>query len=108
MQLVQAAIVLEILLGDRAEADLMGLASLLANRLAYLIGHSPNERRRIVSDFKRLYDFRSRVVHAGAAEIDDSGRQALFDLQKYARLALHAQIGGLADDERLDGLSSSG
>ena len=108
LQVVQATIVLEILLGDRRESDLLGLASLLSNRLAYLIGQTPKQRREIVADVKRLYDLRSKIVHSGVAEMDEEGRHALFDLQRYARLALHSQIGGLAEDDKMGDRPSSG
>lgn len=109
LAIVQATIVLEILFGDRTEANLMGLASLLANRLAYGIGRTPKQRDRIIKEVKRLYDIRSTIVHAGAAEIDDSARHALYDLQQFAREALNRQIRGVADDERSErGSLSSG
>lgn len=108
LQVVQAAIVLEILLGDQSESDLMGLTSLLANRLAYMISRSPTQRRLIISEFKRLYTLRSKIVHAGSAELDDVGREALRDLQKYAQAVLREQIIGLADDERFAKPSASG
>jgi hypothetical protein len=43
LRYVQSMIVLEIILGDKATSDLMGLNELLRNRCAYLIGNSQEE-----------------------------------------------------------------
>lgn len=95
VQIVQATISLEILLGDQAHVSELGIASLLGNRLAYLIGHTPTMRRRILADFKRLYDIRSKIVHSGKATLNDDERLALVELQRYAYQAISAQIDGL-------------
>lgn len=95
MQIVQATIALEILLGDREkDEEDVGLSALLANRLAYLTGYTPAHRREISADFKRLYDLRSRIVHAGQNRLNDDERKALKALQRHTRNALHAEIEG--------------
>jgi hypothetical protein len=62
---VQAAVVLEILLGDKAVSEVVGLGELLRNRCAYLISHSQAERDEILREFPRIYSVRSSIVHAG-------------------------------------------
>jgi hypothetical protein len=56
---------MEILLGDKAASDLMGLGELLRNRCAYLISRNHAEREEILQDFKEIYAVRSHIVHAG-------------------------------------------
>jgi hypothetical protein len=99
VQIVQATVALEILLGDRVDADAIGLGTLLANRLAYLTGHTPSQRQEILSDFKQLYDLRSQIVHSGKNRLDDEERQALTRLQRHMQHALHEQIGGLRTED---------
>ena len=62
---VQAVVVLEILLGDKAVSEVVGLGELLGNRCAYLISKSQSERDKILEDFPRIYKVRSGIVHAG-------------------------------------------
>ena len=69
-------ICLEILLGDKQVSDLVGLGELLGNRCAFLVGRSRTQRDKILADFRRIYDTRSRIVHSGqnrltAKEEDD-------------------------------------
>lgn len=98
VQIVQATVALEILLGDRIAAEAVGLGTLLANRLAYLTGHTPTHRQEILADFKHLYDLRSRIVHSGKNRLDDDERQALSSLQRHMQYALHEQIAGLRQE----------
>ncbi len=69
---VQAAVVLEILLGDKAASDAMGLGELLRNRCAYLISRTQTEREEILRDFRRIYDVRSNIVHAGKKRLNST------------------------------------
>ena len=62
---VQAMVSMEILLGDKAVSDLMGLGELLRNRCAYLIGRTHTERDELLEDFRKIYEVRSRIVHGG-------------------------------------------
>lgn len=66
---IQATVVLEILLGDKATSDQIGLGVLLRNRCAYLIGKSQSERENILKEFQRIYDVRSTIVHGGKNRI---------------------------------------
>ena len=78
LQMVQAMTVLEILFGeeseetekeqrkkDRQARTELGMTALLANRIAYLLGSNPSDRKRYEREFKSLYAVRSDVVHQG-------------------------------------------
>jgi hypothetical protein len=65
LQFVQAAVVVEILLGDKASSDQTGLGELLANRCAYLVAKSHSQRLEILANFREIYDVRSKIVHRG-------------------------------------------
>lgn len=71
LSFVQAMVSLEILLGDKAVSDLMGLNELLRNRCAYLIGKSQAQRDEILKDFREIYDVRSQIVHREKADLLD-------------------------------------
>lgn len=62
---VQVCTALEVLLGDESQQKETGLATLMANRCAYLLGNSESARRNIIDGFKNGYHIRSRIVHAG-------------------------------------------
>ena len=62
---VQAIVVLEVLLGDKAASDEIGLGQLLRNRCAYLIGANQDERSKLLKDFDDIYRVRSQIVHRG-------------------------------------------
>ena len=75
LQFVQAAVVVEILLGDKASSDLTGLGELLSNRCAYLIATSHAQRNELMSDFRKIYDVRSKIVHRGKSRLmQDEGK----------------------------------
>lgn len=78
---VQATIVLEILLGDKAESDQVGLSVLLRNRCAYLICNSLEQRNEVMKDFKKIYAFRSKIVHAGTNKLTSTESVLLSKLQ---------------------------
>jgi hypothetical protein len=98
-QIVQAMTVFEILFGDETEEKQLGLASLLANRVAYMVGRTPDERSKILRDFKRLYKLRSKIIHAGKAALEDDERRALVELRAYAYSAMKVYIDGLRQTE---------
>lgn len=92
-RIVSATISIESLLGDKKQSEKLGLTTLLANRLAYLIGHSAPHRDDIIRQFERLYDVRSHIVHSGKATLEASERTTLTDLQEFTRYALTRQVG---------------
>ncbi|MFN3658322.1 MAG: hypothetical protein ACK4UO_13800 [Pseudolabrys sp.] len=74
---VQSMVVLEVLLGDKAASDEIGLGQLLRNRCAYLIGKNQEERNGLLKDFDDIYKVRSQIVHRGKARLSFKER-ALF------------------------------
>jgi len=79
---VQTAVVLEILLGEKARSDLLGLGELLGNRCAYLIAKSHKEREFILKTFKEFYDVRSQIVHKGKPQLGLRERHLLYQLRQ--------------------------
>lgn len=69
LSFVQVTVAAEILLGDKASSDELGLGVLLRNRCAYLIGTTQEQRDGILDDFKEIYNVRSKIVHAGKNRI---------------------------------------
>jgi hypothetical protein len=69
LQYIQATVVVETLLGDKAASDQVGLGALLGNRCAYLIGYSSSQRDELLEDFRQIYDVRSRIVHGGKSRL---------------------------------------
>lgn len=65
LSFVQTVIVLEVLLGDKAESDEMGLGALLKNRAAYLIANSATDRAELIDTIGKIYALRSKIVHSG-------------------------------------------
>lgn len=80
LQFVQATVAIEILLGDKPASDLLGLGELLANRCAYSLADSHDERSEILKDFRSIYDTRSQIVHRGKIDLTDA------ELDQLARL----------------------
>ncbi len=81
LHFVQATVALEILLGDKARSDLVGLSELLRNRCAYLIGKDREQRDKILEDFGDIYDVRSKIVHRGKKKLTKQERKKLYRLR---------------------------
>jgi hypothetical protein len=92
LSFVQATVVLEILLGDKASSDEVGLTALLANRCAYMIGASTSERSNIIKNFKALYGTRSKIVHSGKHRLSSSEQIQLHQLRALGRRVICAEI----------------
>ncbi|CAO3440150.1 hypothetical protein [Azospirillum endophyticum] len=89
---VQATVALEILLGDKASSDLMGLSELLRNRCAYLIGTTNTERQSILDDFKGIYEIRCKIVHRGKSHLS-FGEKAMFNkLRKMCARVIQKEV----------------
>jgi hypothetical protein len=74
---VQAMVVLEILLGDKAMSDEIGLGRLLGNRCAYLIGVNHEQRSELLRRFSDIYAVRSEIVHRGKHRLNVKERGLL-------------------------------
>ena len=81
LSFVQATVALEILLGDKAASDLIGLGELLRNRCAYLVGRTHAQRNEILEDFKKIYEIRSKIVHRGKDRLKRHERELLYTLR---------------------------
>jgi hypothetical protein len=92
LQIIQATVSLEILVGDKEESEQIGLAALLANRLAYFIGDTPTERVATLKRFKQLYKVRSEIVHRGKAVLAPQERKALHEIRIFAHRAIGEQV----------------
>jgi hypothetical protein len=98
LSFVQTTVVMEILLGEKAISDVMGLGDLLRNRCAYLIGDSHKQREDILKDFKEIYDVRSKIVHRGKAKLNMNERFLFSKLQWMCRRVIQKEIELLQKD----------
>jgi hypothetical protein len=89
---VQAAVVMEILLGDKTVSDLMGLGELLRNRCAYLVSRTSEERETILEDFQEIYRVRSNIVHAGKKRLNQEESRLFDKLRRLCRLVIFKEI----------------
>lgn len=92
LSFVQTMVALEILLGDKAVSDLMGLGELLRNRCAYLIGKSHQEREEILGEFKKIYEIRSKIVHRGKGRLTRDERTLFHKLQRIVNRVIEEEI----------------
>jgi Apea-like HEPN len=90
--ILESTIALEVLLGDRDAAEGLGLTNLLANRCAFLLGRSADERARLISDFKALYDIRSQIVHRGLHQTDKRVSDASTSARELARRVIRKEL----------------
>jgi hypothetical protein len=79
---LQATIALEILYGDKATSDLVGIGRLIANRCTYSIAETFDERDRIIGQISETYDTRSAVVHRGKEELTANKKRMLITLRQ--------------------------
>lgn len=98
LSFVQTAVVMEILLGEKAISDLMGLGELLRNRCAYLIGKSHKQRQELLEDFKEIYDVRSKIVHRGKSRLTLHEKTLFSKLQWMCRRVIYEEIELLKED----------
>lgn len=89
---VQAMVVLEILLGDKAKSDEIGLGRLLSNRCAYLIGNNYEERADMLRRFGDIYAVRSEIVHRGKQRLNAKERELFYDLHWMCRRVLQREV----------------
>lgn len=92
LSFVQTMIALEILLGDKASSDIVGLGELLRNRCAYLIGKTHDQRKDILDDFKKIYDIRSKIVHRGKSRLTHHERWLFNKLQWICRRVIQEEV----------------
>ena len=85
-------VALEILLGDKATSDVIGLGELLRNRCAYLIGVTHDQRQDILDGFKEIYDIRSKIIHRGKSRLTMDERTLFRKLQWICRRVIQEEI----------------
>lgn len=89
-QILESAIAIEILLGDREASDRVGLSKLMANRCAYSLGGSARERKELIDFFTKYYKVRSDIVHSGRLRITEDESEVVSRGVKLAsRLLCH-------------------
>ncbi len=74
-KILESAITIEVLMGDRDTSDRIGLSKLIANRCAYALGESNRERSDMVEFFVKFYRVRSEVVHSGRTALEPDERK---------------------------------
>jgi hypothetical protein len=89
---VQTAIVLEILLGEKARSDLLSLGELLGNRCAYLIAKSHEEREHILESFRKFYTVRSKIVHEGKTRLIGAEKELFYELQDVCAKVIRKEL----------------
>jgi hypothetical protein len=92
LQFVQATTAIEIIYGDKARSDVIGLGELLANRCAFSLGRTLDERTQLLKTFKTLYDTRSRIVHAGKATLTELESEQLWRLRQICSRVLNKEM----------------
>lgn len=92
LSFIQSMVVLEILLGDKATSDEIGLGELLRNRCAYLIGNSHQHRSEVLKDFSDIYRVRSQIVHAGKTRLSVEERQLFYKLRWMCQRVIQEEI----------------
>lgn len=71
-RVLETTIALEVLLGDRAMSDKIGLTKLMSNRVAFSLAKSDRDREVIMSKFDEFYGLRSQIVHTGKLALTDT------------------------------------
>jgi hypothetical protein len=100
LSFVQTTVAMEILLGEKAKSDIIGIGELLRNRCAYLIGKSHSQREEILEDFARIYDVRSKIVHRGKSRLTADERSLFWKLQWLCQRVITEEIKLIIEDEK--------
>jgi hypothetical protein len=89
---VQAMVVLEILLGEQAVSEEIGIGSLIGNRCAYLIGNTNQQRAEILRNFSNIYRVRSQIVHRGKQSLTPEEFHLFRDLSWMCRRVIQKEV----------------
>ncbi|HYG08130.1 MAG TPA: hypothetical protein VD865_17200 [Stenotrophomonas sp.] len=100
LQYVQAAVAIEILLGDENADPDVGLTALMANRCAYLIAKTPDARGELIKLFREIYKVRSKIVHRGKNRLNRQEQQLFLALRDICRSVIRAEQELLARAEQ--------
>ena len=88
LQYIQAAVAIEILLGDEDADPNVGLTTLMANRFAYSIAKTPLARTQLLKMFRDIYRVRSKIVHRGKSRLNQEELRLFRALQMLLRLVI--------------------
>nr|WP_247682298.1 HEPN domain-containing protein [Burkholderia sp. Tr-862] len=86
--LLNACIGIEAILGKSQET---GLTDKLADRCAFMLGRGARQREQIASDFKKIYDARSKVVHGRRRRLQPQERGMLDQAKQLLRNILQRE-----------------
>ncbi len=93
VRFVQICTALEVLLGDEKQGREAGLAALMANRCAYFLGRSDQERKKINEGFRDGYDIRSKIVHAGKNKLSGTDKAHFYYMQQLCASIIKKECG---------------
>ena len=79
MGFIQVCIGLEALLGDKRTGGQESLTEKLADRCAYLLGKTPDQRKELTQLFRNIYDLRSKLVHGVWPRVKDEQQGIVHD-----------------------------
>ena len=99
LSFVQTAVAMEILLGEEAKSDEIGIGELLRNRCAYLIGTSRSQREEILNDFRKIYDLRSKIVHRGKSKLSYDERTLFSKLRWMCSRVIREELRLISEDK---------
>ena len=94
---------MEILLGDKAVSDLVGLGELLANQCAYLIAKSHDQRAKILTEFEKKYMSADPKCHQGKEHLSPHERELFYKLQWTCRRVIQKEVDLLKEDVGKEG-----
>lgn len=100
LSFVQTTVAMEILLGEKATSDIIGIGELLRNRCAYLIGKTHSQREEVLENFKKIYDVRSGIVHRGKSRLTSNERALFVKLQWMCQRVITEEIKLIIEDEK--------
>lgn len=92
MGFIQVCIGLEALLGDKNSGGQRNLTEKLADRCAYLLGHSSSDRKDYAKKFEKIYALRCELVHGVRPKLaEEHGRRA-FEAEALLRALVLKEI----------------
>jgi hypothetical protein len=101
---VKLAFALEALVGGEPKQETLsarGLTATLAERSAFLVGKTPDERQEIHKEIYTYYGIRSGIVHGGAKQVSDEHIIAFASLVRKVAWALLDRINEFPDVDSL-------
>lgn len=93
MSFVQVCMGLESIFGDDDYEG--GLTTILSDRCAYLIGKNIKERGEIKSDFKKIYQIRSKIVHGVRNHLSANEEHMLYQARYFLRKSILKELDNL-------------